>query len=260
VKIDDELLVAYADGELDTQEARRVAHAIEADPVLQARLSALTEAAELTRALFEAKAHEPVPDTLVDAIYGAAPQPAPAARVGQAGWWDRLIDWWRLPLPATAFAAFALLAVGGLVGYLLPQDGRPGDSIVTAGMVPAGSVLGRVLDEQPGGGVLDSGDLQIEAVATFVADDRVCREYRATAVAPRHEYHAGIACLRSDGAWHVAFAVNEYLEREPVGGFYETASDKLHEAIDAFIDEDLGVDPLRDGDEASLLENGWRLR
>jgi anti-sigma-K factor RskA len=259
MKIDDEVLVAYADGELDAHQAAQVERAVAADSELQARLAALTQAAELTRTLFEAKANEPAPDALVQSILAADPHSASASAIEHTGWWDRLVQWWRLPLPATAFAAVALVAVGVLVGSLLPPGGQPAGSMITAGVIPSGSSLGRLLNDHVSGAIVESGDLRIEAVATFLTDQRVCREYRATNEAPqRREYHAGIACLHEDGDWHVAFAVEEYLEREPVAGFYETASDKLHEAVDAFIDEDLGVDPLEDGEEARLLDRGWR--
>jgi len=258
VKIDDELLVAYADGELDAREAKRIEQAVAADTALQARLAALTEAAELTRTLFAAKAQEPLPDTLVASILRAETRSTPTSIAASTGWWDRLVERWQLP--ATAFAAVALLTVGVLVGYLSPHDGQLDGSIVTAGKIPSASPLGRLLDEQASGAVVETGDLRIEAVATFLTDERVCREYRANAEAQqRREYHAGIACLRDDGAWHVVFAVDEYLEREPVDGFYETASSKLHEAIDAFIDEDLGVLPLEDDAEHELLMRGWQV-
>ena len=260
MKIDDELLVAYADGELDAEQAAQVEQAVAADAALQARLAALSQAAELTRTLFEAKALEPAPDALVQSILAAEVPSAPASEIKNTGWWGRLVQWWQLPLPATAFAAVALIAVGGLLGYLLPQGGQPTGSIVTAGPIPSGSPLGRLLTNHLSGAVIERDGLRIEAVATFLSDQRVCREYRATTEAKRrHEYHAGIACLRDDGAWHVAFAIDEYLEREPVDGFYETASNTLHEAIDAFIDEDLGVEPLKDDAENELLKKGWQV-
>jgi hypothetical protein len=255
--IDDELLVAYADGELDAAQAARVERAVGADPRLQARLVALTQAAELTREVFEAKGREPVPAVLVERImHSDVPQrseirPRRPLR-------ERLAQWWQMPLPAAAFAGLALLAVGGLLGYLLPQGPSAGSPMTTAGVVPSGSALHRLLQEQPSGATLVAGAFSLEVVATFVDGDRVCREYRASNDTGPHEYYAGIACRGGDGDWQVAFSVDDYLAQEPVGGFYETASNSLHEAIDLFIDEYLGVDPLDDSAESALLERAWR--
>lgn len=261
MKIDDEKLVAYADGELDPGEAAQVKQAIATDQALQDRLSALTQAAGLTRSLFDAKAREPVPEALVEGILTANIGSAPHPMDERTGWWERVIASWQIPLPATAFAAVSLIAVGALVGQLLPQGNQSVDAIVTAGAIPAGSSLEGLLSTQPSGGLVTSGDLQIEAVATFLTDQRVCREYRAMSEAPQQQkYHAGIACLRDDGNWHVTFSVEEYLEYEPADGFYETASDKLHEAIDAFIDQGLGVDPLEDNAEQVLMSQGWKIK
>lgn len=260
MKIDDELLVAFADHELDAQQAAEVEREVAGNPKLQARLAALIQAGELTRTLFEAKIYEPVPDKLVQSILNADTGSTLVSNTSRLGWWERLVQWWQLPLPATAFAAVALVAVGGLGGYLLPQISQPSGSMVMAGEIPAGSSLNELLTDHPSGSFVESGDLRIEAVATFVNDQRTCREYRAITLAEqRREYHGGIACLQDDGAWHVAFAVEDYLEREPADGFYETASDKLHEAIDAFIEEDLGVEPLEDAAEKDLLKHGWQI-
>lgn len=257
MNIDDELLVAYADGELDAAKAASVERAVAADPRLRARLANLTRAAELTREVFEVKGCDPVPAALIETIMRApatTPEPTVPSRQPLR---QRLADWWRIPLPAAAFGALALLAVGGLLGYLLPDGRSVGAAITTAGVVPRDSTLHLLLEEQPSGATLAAGGLSLEAVATFVDGDRVCREYRATDDTGPYDYHAGIAC-RGDDAWHVAFSVDDYLEQEPVGGFYETASSRLHEAIDMFIEEYLGVDPIDDAAEGALLERDWR--
>jgi hypothetical protein len=257
VNINDELLVAYADGELDAAQAARVERAVSTDPRLQARLAALTRAGELTREVFEAKGHDPVPSALIEAIMSGSDAPPKSADASRRSLRQRLADWWQIPLPAAAFGALALLAVGGLLGYLLP-DGTPGEgAITTAGVVPSDSPLHLLLQEQPSGATLAAGRLNLEAVATFVDGDRVCREYSATNETGPYEYHAGIACRDGD-AWQVAISVDDYLEQQPAGGFYETASNSLHEAIDRFIDTYIGVDPIDDEAESVLLGRGWR--
>jgi hypothetical protein len=259
--IDDELLVAYADGELDAEQSARVERAVNEDPVLQARLVALTRAADLTRELFEAKSRDPVPPELIERILAGVDAPARQLEEPRRSLGERLADWWQIPLPAAAFGALTLLAVGGLLGYLLPADpvdGPAGGAITTAGVVPPDSALHLLLQEYSSGATLADGTLNLEAVATFVDGDRICREYRAIRDTGPHEYHAGIACRGDGNDWRVAFAVDEYLAEEPVGGFYETASNKLHEAVDGFIEEYLDVDPLDDAAERTWIARGWR--
>lgn len=260
--IDDELLVAYADGELDAAQAAEVERAVAADPKLQSRLAALTRAANLTREIFEAKGREAVPPALIERIVagadGAAEKPpGPMHAEPHRSLRERLAEWWQVPLPAAAFGGLMLLAVGVLVGYLLPHDSPAGGAMTTAGVVPTDTALHALLQQHASGEPLTAGSLSLEVVATFVDGDRICREYRAQSRTGPHEYHAGVAC-HGDGTWNVAFAVDEYLEQEPVGGFYETASSKLHEAIDGFIDQHLGTDPLDDAMERTLLEGGWQ--
>lgn len=257
MNINDELLVAFADGELDAAQTAMVERAVSTDPVLQARLAALTRAGELTREVFEAKGHDPVPSALIEAIMSGGTAPRQSAATSRRSLRERLADWWQIPLPAAAFGALALLAVGGLLGYLLP-DGTPREgAITTAGVVPPDSPLHRLLQEKTSGTTLAARGLNLEVIATFVDGDQVCREYRATKDTGPYEYHAGIACRDGD-AWHVAISVDDYLEQQPPGGFYETASNRLHEAIDRFIDEYLGVDAIDDAAESALLGRGWR--
>jgi hypothetical protein len=257
VKIDDELLVAYADGELDAAQVARVERAVSADPSLQARLAALTRAGELTREVFEAKGHDPVPSALIGAIMTGSTAPRQSADASRRSLRQRLADWWQIPLPAAAFGALALLAIGGLLGYLLPHGTPQAGAITTAGEVPPDSPLHLLLQEQPSGGTLAAGALNLEVLATFVDGERVCREYRATNDTGPYEYHAGIACRAGD-AWQVAISVDDYIEQQLAGGVYETASNRLHEAIDLFIDTYIGVDPIDDAAESLLLERGWR--
>jgi anti-sigma factor RsiW len=77
-RVDDVMLMAYVDGEVDATSAREIERAIASDPAIAARARAFRDSATLTRAAYADALHEPVPDRLIAAL-GAVGAPAAAA-------------------------------------------------------------------------------------------------------------------------------------------------------------------------------------
>jgi anti-sigma factor RsiW len=77
-KRDDEALVAYLDGELESPEQRQVEAWLEADPAARDRLTALAETTNLVRSAYDEIVSEPVPERLIAAARGQSAG-APAA-------------------------------------------------------------------------------------------------------------------------------------------------------------------------------------
>lgn len=67
-RIDDVMLMAYVDGEVDATTARQLEQAIGADPGLAARAKMFRESASLLRGAYSEAVHEEVPQRLVDAL------------------------------------------------------------------------------------------------------------------------------------------------------------------------------------------------
>jgi anti-sigma factor RsiW len=67
---DDEALVAYLDGELDSTEQRQVEVWLDADPAARDRLTALAETTKLVRSAYDEIVNEPVPERLIAAARG----------------------------------------------------------------------------------------------------------------------------------------------------------------------------------------------
>lgn len=123
-KIDDEMLVAWCDGELDAATSSRVAASVAKNPKLAARASSLRDAGALARGAYAGVLNEPVPGRLIDAVRkGAgtsnvvafAPRKEAAARVsrGALGW-----------AVAASILVLAMLGAGGLVtGRIEPPTG-----------------------------------------------------------------------------------------------------------------------------------------
>jgi anti-sigma factor RsiW len=84
-RIDDVMLMAYVDGEVDAQTAREIESALLLDPALGRRVALFRQTASLTRGAFTEVLHEPVPDRLSSVIRGArVTPPSPAAPGPQA--------------------------------------------------------------------------------------------------------------------------------------------------------------------------------
>lgn len=80
-RIDDVMLMAYVDGEVDAQTAREIEATIAADPAIGRRVAMFRQTATMMRGAFGEVLHEPVPDRLLNAL-GAGAASAPAAAGG----------------------------------------------------------------------------------------------------------------------------------------------------------------------------------
>lgn len=128
-RVDDVMLMAYVDGEIDAETAREIEAALAGDPVLAARVQYLRSSAMMARGAFAEVLHEPIPERLITALGGSTaaaaehsqtspdkadnvvPLRAPARR-----WAPR-----RAALGWAAAASIAALAVGYGVGEMRPQ-------------------------------------------------------------------------------------------------------------------------------------------
>ena len=79
--IGDELLMAYADGELDDRTAQEVGRAIDNDPALAARLMVFRVTGRALSPHFDEVVEAPPPASMLDAIR-ITPIPARASRLG----------------------------------------------------------------------------------------------------------------------------------------------------------------------------------
>ena len=158
---------------------------------------------------------------------------------------------------AAAFASIVTLALGALIGhYLLPPAelaaplARQGDPIRN----PAVAVA---LQAAPSGIAVAVGDARLEIMASFAGrDGQFCREYSLSS--PETGQEIGIACrgATADTGWQLAFVASEPASAAAQGG-YATASDRLHEAVDAFLGEHVAGEPFDAERERALIERGW---
>lgn len=198
MKLTDEELMAYADGEMLALDAKRVEAAMAADPVLAARVARFRAVRRALHTAYDSVLSEPVPERL-RALLGdvAANEPQPQAPVDLSA--HRVHRQVRFGPPAWAAIA-ASLVVGVLVGRaVLPS----GDLLVDDGRY-AGADLTRVLDTRL------ASDSENQSAATRIGltfratDGDICRTFSHSV---RGGSTSGLAC-RDGERWAVQVAVH----------------------------------------------------
>ncbi len=281
--IDDDMLIAYADGELSEEERARVEVRLAKDPEAQAFVERLKLSAALAIAAYEAPINEAPPQKLVDAIMnfeasaseGRTTQDHPsgrlvtlqpkaaARRAGPPAGARSLHASWQ---PVAVAAALALL-VGAATGYGL-RGGvgitPPPDTGIALGPNVAASTLADALQTAPSGtrvvGV-ETSDVLI--VATFKdRAGRVCREFEVV-VGPDGEPEpraSGVACRRGTGVWGLEGFVALGIQNGADATGYVPSGDAVGDALDLIVTA-LGAGPVLTADEEkSLIESGWQAR
>lgn len=268
MQIDDETLIAYLDAQLATDaDYEHIEEALAADTGLRARLHQLVESGVIARQAFAPKLDEPVPARLIAAIINA-PLPAPAgsrttpSAPAHAGLPARIAAWLGgFKGGAAAFASVMLLAMGALLAYyLLPtfMDATSGPpALARQGELVHDGALLVALETAPSGRALNLGNTQVELVVSYMnAADQFCREF---GVAHRGQYarhDLGIACRESENQWRIAFIASEDGDVSTPDA-YRTASDRLHEAANDFLNAHAKGEPLDPLNELVLIGKGW---
>lgn len=244
--LDDETLMAFADGELDPAAAAAIAAHRDTDAALAARIRMFEDTARLARRALDPIAHEPVPLRLLAAAQAARP-----AR-------HRFIS----SRPLQALAACLLLAVGLGAGYLVGHERRGGAADGLAGLSACGDgTLSRALETAASGERRAVDKCVVVAIASYRDDDGiVCREFQASlGVDPRRSLVAGIACRDEGGGWRARVAIDLTAPGRAPDSYSPASGPRADDGL-APLRAVLGVKaaPLSSADEDRLRQNGWR--
>jgi hypothetical protein len=243
MNLSDEILMAYADGELDAPQREQVEQAMRSDPQVAAAVERHRALRADVFAAFAGVLDEPVPARLqprqgaqrvrVDALAVAGARPLPAR--------------WSWP-QWTAMAAS--LAVGVLAGALGWQGmhagadaspfGRQGDALVARGGLA--TALSQRLAAAPGA---DAGGVRL-GVSFRATDGHYCRSFTLGTT-------AGLACRDGD-AWRIPVLA----EGEAEHGAYRQAGSALPAAVLDAIDQRIAGQALDAQAERAARERGWQ--
>jgi anti-sigma factor RsiW len=237
--VSDEMLMAYADGELEAKERAEIAALAAVNPLIAGRIARFAQSRQVIGNAFSATLAEPVPDYLIDTVLGDRTRAAPRQD-------NRFI---KAIMPLAA----CLMLVAGICGYVIgtAQTGTAprGMSFIAAA---TGAPLLDSLARAPSGEEVSVDDNGVSIVATATGTYPVvggmCRIYDAQAGG---ESLRGVACI-DGGNWSVPVTVATGARG------YHPASETSLMVIDSFLDgieadADIGVEA-----EALLIGNGWQ--
>jgi hypothetical protein len=247
MNLDDETLMAYADGELDAAQRAEIAAALERDPALAARVDRHRALRAEVAGAFAPVLAQPVPENLRAAAAGSTapadrargnvvPFPARSARAPATPW--RAREW-------LAMAASVLLGI--VISW---RAWSPADSVtITAqgGALVAHGVLAAALDRQLA--ETQANDAAVKIGLTFKArDGSYCRSFTL-----RDGGVTGLAC-RADGEWRIPVTASA----DAAGGDFRQAASSIPPAVMQAIEARISGDALNAAGETGARDAGWK--
>jgi hypothetical protein len=273
LEISDEMLMAYADGELNTSDRNKVDAYLTRNPDGKHRLDVFVQTREKLSTLFNGPLYEPIPARLLQTIQAhskAAPQIVHVQPHRAKPTWPNLSSLiqsitpqWPNLFPAGALAATLLVGVSiGTIWQKSRTMTNDGVALVTlnSGQILASGQLLKSLETTPSGTqvVLNTGSeqLTLKPIMTFARHDGGhCRQYELDTADGRRL--AGLSCRTSTGAWQ--------LEAHSPMGHVTSSNTQVAPAgtttspvIEATVDRLINGDVLGKDQEAALIAKRWQ--
>jgi hypothetical protein len=279
-ELSDEMLMAYADGELAPKDRAAVEALLATDVKARERLRIFEATREPVAELYNETLQEPVPGHLLKLVlcdepprYYANTGTSAAAKqtnakqnpimaalnaVGRS-----FASGPRLSM-ATAWSALFLAVAGGAGLYLSVTSGDDQQLVsIHNGQIFADGPLQRALETTPSGKTVSLGEAPasattIRVVLTFKnRHQSYCRQYDAAT--PKGGY-AGVACRTDDGQWrldiHMASAEHPAMT-EPSKQHIAPAS-KAVSSVESAVRKIIEGDALGPTEEQSLIRHKWQ--
>lgn len=258
LEVSDEMLMAYADRELDAATSARVMEVVGNDPTLLAKLRVFEQTRDVVGVAFDQVLNEPVPERLSRLL---VPVPVSGVRHtdngrARSGLWEDFRRWLGSGssfAPALAAAAVAIVAVAGgwgLKTWTSPEM-APGAGMVLADGT-AGGLLHKALEtEGLDQSVTEDGAGTVTPRFTFKDKaGRYCRQYTMETAAANE--FVGVACRKTGGGWileiQTAVAGNS--------GTFTPAGDspEITSKVGSMIEGEF----LDSAEDAALIAKGWQ--
>lgn len=252
VHVPDELIMAYADGQVSPEEKVWLDGILAVDPAVRSRLEVFVATGPGQFSPFDSIMNAPIPDRLIATVRGTrsdarppAPQPSLLERFFPNGFGL---------MPAASYAAALVVGVG--IGSALLTAPPAQDPLIVAdreGFVASGR-LEVALDSQVSGNknLVNEGDIR-PLVTVRDGEGRVCRHYE---IVGRRKGPQGLACRERDGNWRITV-----LTGGEAGASARNASqgggDVMDEMIGTAIKSMPAHSELTGAEELYLIDKGW---
>ena len=272
-KITDEMLMAYADGQLEDDQVYEVEAFLAIDERGRQLVAEFKKTAELAAEAFAAPIDEAPPQDLVDMIRNHAAQKQEETRPAEqdqtaaepesaeviAFPFRRRIQQYSLPI-----AASIALVIGGVIGMQLAgKDGNSDTSqLVALGPVAPDTPLSHLLTRSPSGSYIQQRPgRSLTVVATFKdKGNRYCREFEYLTGQTESDLEpeaAAIACRDSKRGWVVEGAAHVAKAQTGEPGYLPSGAAE-QDALDGLVNM-LGLGKaLAPDQEAKLVGTGWK--
>jgi hypothetical protein len=238
VSITNEMLMAYADGELDAAGCAEVEGAMRDDASIEGRVAQFREERRLLQAAYAHELDEPVPEKILAALREAPQAFVDFRRRSVAG--PRRTMRWRY----TALAAGIVMAVG--VGVIAWQRSLMIRNVGNAEL--AGGALARALSDQLSA---DANAGEVRVGLSFLAKSGAyCRTFSIRGGSSS----AGLACRR-EGQWDIEVLVPSKAQGE---GAYRTAGTDIPPEVLRMVEAEIAGEPLDGAGEMAARAGHWQ--
>ena len=250
----DDILMAYADGELEPASRDELERALAGDASLRERVAALQAQRERVHAAYAPVLDEPMPDRLSALLEVPAPLPVPAPTPARAAAGVVSLDAARAARsPRRALSSWAQwggmaasVVLGVLIGTNLTRGGADPSIAVQNGQLVAGGAIGQALSTQLASEPVAGAPVAVQLSFVDKAGS-FCRSFSTDAV-------AGVACRQGE-AWAVQTLVAA--ERQPTGAMRQAASPLPRAVLDA-VDQRIDGAALDARREKQARDRGWQ--
>ena len=236
--IDDETFFAWLDGELDADQADRVAAAVASDPRLSRMAEQHREFETRLRAPFDSVAAAPVPDRLAEAAKASSGRVVRFSALRQA---SNDNGQWAWPQWA-AIAATLVLGIG--LGTTLDSERGPAPVEVRGGKMFAASQLDTTLDRQLAG--IPSADGTRIGLTFRDQSGTICRTFT-------DQRASGVACREGED-WQLR---GMFAAPEGQSGEYRMAAG-MDPNLAGLVDSTIDGEPFEVAQEKAARARGWR--
>jgi len=218
ITLDESTLIAYVDGELDSETNRLVEGKLNENANAKKYVEHLREISALSRIAFNDTLHQSVPQALKDTILNVKVEPNQAADNVVSFAAPRAKNEWRMALPMAAAVAFLFLGLGG--GYQYSKTSAENALKLAAFTLEKDKIamegaLNKALEVNMSGNALSWKNPDSKRSVAFTPvrtyQDKTgtyCREYRKDLNAggkPKTTF--GLACREGNGTWKTRYLI-----------------------------------------------------